>query len=189
MASNRHLGRIVAFQSLYEEDFRQNSEDVSVDVSEILDRNISRHDKAIDDKKFVIDLYKGVLGKKKELDGIIAPLAPDWPIEQIATVDKIVLRIALYELILEPGEVPPKVAINEAVELAKSFGGDNSSKFVNGVLGSAYREHFPDASEKPETKKVKAESKTDKAEKNKKKQSKPKSSTKVEKESKTKDKK
>lgn len=142
MASNRHLGRIVAFQSLYEHDFRAWCEDESLDREEVLLRNIDRHKKSIDDKDFVKRLYSGVLDKQDELDNIIIPLAPDWPIEQIAIVDKIVLRISLYELIIDPAGVPPKVVINEAVELAKSFGGDNASKFINGVLGSAFREHI-----------------------------------------------
>ena len=109
MASNRHLSRIIALQSLYEYDFRTSLDmpELKTDMQEILDRN--------------------------------APAAPEWPIDQIAKVDKSILRLAVYELIIKK-EVPPKVAINEAVELAKSFGGDNSSKFINGVLGTIYRQ-------------------------------------------------
>jgi N utilization substance protein B len=139
MASNRHLGRIVALQTLYEYEFRTQSEDTSADVDEILTRNLTRYETAIEDKAFVSDLVKGVLAEQADLDAKIQPIAPDWPIEQIARIDRSVLRIGLYEL-LHLGEiVPPKVAINEAVELAKAFGSDNSSKFVNGVLGTAYR--------------------------------------------------
>lgn len=139
MASNRHLGRIVALQTLYEFEFRTQSEDSSVVVDEILDRNLERYDSAIDDKGFVRELVQGVITQQSALDTTIQPIAPDWPIEQIARVDRSILRIGLYELLHRADKVPPKVAINEAVELAKAFGSDNSSKFVNGVLGTAYR--------------------------------------------------
>ena len=139
MASNRHLGRIVALQTLYEYEFRTQSEDASVDIDEILGRNLERYETAIDDKPFVSDLVKGVIAEQADLDAKIQPIAPDWPIEQIARIDRSVLRIGLYELLHLATVVPPKVAINEAVELAKAFGSDNSSKFINGVLGTAYR--------------------------------------------------
>jgi N utilization substance protein B len=139
MASNRHLGRIVALQTLYEYEFRTQSEDTSVDIDEILGRNLERYETAIDDKPFVSDLVKGVIAAQPDLDAKIQPIAPDWPIEQIARIDRSVLRIGLYELLHLADVVPPKVAINEAVELAKAFGSDNSSKFINGVLGTAYR--------------------------------------------------
>jgi transcription antitermination protein NusB len=104
-----------------------------------LGRNLERYDETIDDKEFVGQLVHGVAGQVEKLDATIQPIAPEWPLEQIARVDRTILRMALYEL-LEMGKmVPPKVAINEAVELAKAFGSDNSSKFVNGVLGTAYR--------------------------------------------------
>lgn len=140
MASNRHLGRIVALQTLYEYEFRIGSGDQSADLEEILNRNLQRYDTAIEDKKFVSDLVDGVLAQKTELDNKIQPIAPDWPIEQISRVDRNILRMGIYELLNTTNTVPPKVAINEAVELAKAFGSDNSSKFVNGVLGTAYRE-------------------------------------------------
>lgn len=139
MASNRHLGRIVALQSLYEYEFRTQSEDASVDIDEILGRNLERYEEMIDDKQFVTDLVHGIVEKQAELDEKIRPLAPDWPLEQVARVDRAILRMGLYELLYLAAIVPPKVAINEAVELAKAFGSDNSSKFVNGVLGTAYR--------------------------------------------------
>lgn len=139
MASNRHLGRIVALQTLYEFEFRSQSGDTSVDIDEILDRNLERYESAIEDKKFVSALVKGVIKAQADLDGKIQPIAPEWPIEQIARVDRNIIRIGLYELLHHGDKVPPKVAINEAVELAKAFGSDNSSKFVNGVLGTAFR--------------------------------------------------
>jgi len=167
MASNRHLGRIVAFQSLYEEDFRRSCGDTDVKPKDILKRNIDRHKKAIDDQDFVKNLFSGVLKNNSKLDEMIAPLAPDWPIDQIAVVDKIILRIALYELVVDPSDVPPKVAINEAVELSKSFGGDNASKFVNGVLGSAHKKYLEEdvkqkADKSSTTKDVKESKKKDK---------------------------
>lgn len=139
MASNRHLGRIVALQTLYELEFRKESADDSADVKEILSRNLERYETAIDDTSFVETLVTGVLEQQKALDDNIQPIAPDWPIDQIARIDRNILRIGVYELLHQAEVVPPKVAINEAVELAKAFGSDNSSKFVNGVLGTAYR--------------------------------------------------
>lgn len=139
MASNRHLGRIVALQSLYEYEFRTQSEDKTVDIDEILGRNLERYESAIDDKDFVSRIARGVLEQQAELDAQIQPIAPDWPIEQIARIDRTILRMGLYELLFLADIVPPKVVINEAVELAKAFGSDNSSKFVNGVLGTAFR--------------------------------------------------
>ncbi len=139
MSSNRHLGRIVALQSLYEFEFRTESGDDTVSVSDILTRNLSRYESAIDDTTFVETLVNGVLTERDDIDGKIQPIAPDWPIEQIARIDRNILRIGVYELLHQAEIVPPKVVINEAVELAKAFGSDNSSKFVNGVLGTAYR--------------------------------------------------
>ena len=139
MASNRHLGRIVALQTLYEYEFRKQSADDSVDVDEILTRNLARYESTIDDKDFVGSIVKGVIANQDDLDAKIQPIAPEWPIDQIARIDRNILRIGLYELLHQAKIVPPKVAINEAVELAKAFGSDNSSKFINGVLGTAYR--------------------------------------------------
>lgn len=139
MASNRHLGRIVALQTLYEFEFRTECGDTTVDVAEVLGRNLARYETAIDDTDFVDALVRGVLKEQAGIDEKIQPIAPDWPIEQIARIDRNILRIGVYELLNEAKVVPPKVAINEAVELAKAFGSDNSSKFVNGVLGTAYR--------------------------------------------------
>jgi len=139
MASNRHLGRIIALQTLYEYDFRVDCSDGEVKLKEILKRNLVRYEKSLDDKAFVEDLVAGVLEREKALDELLQPIAPEWPIDQIARVDRTILRMAVYELTERGDDVPPKVVINEAVELAKAFGSDNSSKFVNGVLGTAYR--------------------------------------------------
>ena len=139
MASNRHLGRIVALQTLYEYEFRRQSEDTNLDLGEVLQRNIERYQESIDDKDFVQQLVDGVLKTQEELDGKLQPMAPGWPLDQIARIDRNVLRMGLYELLYKADSVPPKVVINEAVELAKAFGSDNSSKFINGVLGTAYR--------------------------------------------------
>ena len=138
MASNRHLGRIVALQTLYEQDFRLECEDKDLVPDEVLVRNIERYKETIDDKDFIEQLVHGVDNHRDELDDIIRPVAPEWPIEQIARMDRTILRIGVYELTFNKS-VPPKVVINEAVELAKAFGGDNSSKFVNGVLGTVLR--------------------------------------------------
>jgi N utilization substance protein B len=139
MASNRHLGRIVALQTLYEYEFRMESKDATVDVDDILTRNLDRYKTAINDREFVEVLVKGVIADQAQIDAKIQPIAPDWPIDQIARIDRNILRIGFYELLYQPSAIPPKVAINEAVELAKAFGSDNSSKFINGVLGTAYR--------------------------------------------------
>ena len=139
MASNRHLGRMIALQTLYEYEFRVQSEDKWANSSEILKRNLERYKSSIDDFSFIEKLVNGVIELQLKLDEQLAPLAPDWPIEQISRIDRAVLRLGVYELVHSDEEVPYKVVINEAVELAKSFGSDNSGKFVNGVLGTAYR--------------------------------------------------
>lgn len=139
MASNRHLGRIIALQTLYEVEFRQEVEDTSLSVKDVLGRNLSRYEKAVEDKAFVADLIDGVLENREDLDAKLQPIAPGWPLSQIARIDRNILRLGLYELLHRQEVVPPKVVINEAVELAKAFGSDNSSKFINGVLGTAFR--------------------------------------------------
>lgn len=150
MASNRHLGRIVALQALYEFDFRMRSGDSSVDIEEIITRNLSRYKDTIDDLAFVEKLIRGVAKNFDELDAKLAPLAPEWPLTQISRIDHAILRLSLYELFEMPEvKIPSKVTINEAVELAKSFGAENSSKFINGVLGSAWRQAHPEESARP----------------------------------------
>ncbi len=139
MASNRHLGRIVALQTLYEYEMRTQSDDPDVSVEDIMTRNIERYESQIDDVDFIRSLIKGVIDNCKDLDEKLQPIAPEWPIDQISRIDRATLRIGMYELFYRMDQVPPKVAINEAVEIAKAFGSDNSSKFINGVLGTAYR--------------------------------------------------
>lgn len=139
MASNRHLGRIIALQTLYEYDFRERLGDETAKIDEILTRNLKRYEDRVDDKEFVRQLVMGVNKAGRQLDAIIAPVAPDWPLNQIAIVDRDILRMAVFELSEFNGKIPPKVAINEAIELAKSFGAENSSRFVNGVLGTIWR--------------------------------------------------
>lgn len=136
MASNRHLGRIVALQTLYELDFRIEVSEKQLDTEAVLSRNVARYSEVMEDKDFVCELVRGVLKDTKELDSYLQPLAPEWPLAQIARVDRTVLRIGLWEM-KNSEDVPVRVIINEAVELAKGFGADNSSKFVNGVLGTA----------------------------------------------------
>lgn len=139
MASNRHLGRIIALQTLYEEEFRKECNDVAFNLDEVLKRNIRRYAEMVDDREFIEHLVRGVIEYVAAIDEKLQPIAPDWPIRNIARMDRLVLRMGAYELLYETG-VPPKVVINEAVELAKSFGGENSSKFVNGVLGTLLRQ-------------------------------------------------
>ena len=131
--SNRHLSRIIVLQTLYEWDFRPEA-----DLIELAKLNVENFPEPVDEA-FIERVVNGVIEHVSELDTVIARAAPEWPVEQIASIDKTVLRIAIYELAHEE-ETPPRVVINEAVELAKAFGGDNSSKFINGVLGTLYRE-------------------------------------------------
>ncbi len=137
--ANRHLSRSIVLQTLFEWDFG-----VSKDVSEpnvILERNIEEFGPGLNDDAFIKELFDGVQKKREIIDEIIEKAAPDWPIAKISIVDRNILRLGLYELLFGDREqVPPKVAINESIELAKSFGGDNSSRFVNGVLGAVYKE-------------------------------------------------
>ncbi len=136
--ANRHLSRSIAMQTLYEWDFwgRDDSK-----MEEILDRNVKEFGPGLEDDQFARALVAGVLAEREKIDKIIEKTAPEWPLEQINLIDRNVLRIGIYELLFgNREEVPPKVAINEAIELGKSFGGNTSGKFVNGVLGTIYRE-------------------------------------------------
>lgn len=136
--ANRHLSRSIVLQSLFEWDFTGCDKS---HVEDVLLRNIQEFAPGLNDTTFMTDLLKKVISKQPELDLIIEKAAPQWPIDRIAIVDRNVLRIGLFELLFgDRGEVPPKVAINEAIELAKTFGGENSGKFVNGVLGAVYKE-------------------------------------------------
>ena len=136
--ANRHLSRSIVLQSLFEWDSRgQHDESYPAIVS----RNIKEFAPGMGDDSFVADLMKGILAKKEDLKEIIEKAAPDWPIEKISPVDRNVLRLGLYELLFaDRSEVPAKVAINEAIELAKTYGGETSGRFVNGVLGAVYKE-------------------------------------------------
>lgn len=136
--ANRHLSRSIVLQTLFECDIRE--KDVK-EANEILMRNATEFAGGVSDVPFMINLLEIVFGKEKEIDVIIEKAAPDWPIEKISVVDRNVLRIGLAELLFaNRNEVPAKVAINEAIELAKTFGGESSGKFVNGVLGAVYKE-------------------------------------------------
>ena len=136
--ANRHLARSIAMQILFEWDFNGYDDKK---IPGILKRDVEEFAPGMEGDGFVKKIVDGVLKKRKKIDDVIGHAAPEWPIGQIARVDRNVLRVGLYELLFgDRTEVPPKVAINEAIELAKSFGGDSSGRFVNGVLGTVYRE-------------------------------------------------
>ena len=145
-------------QSLYEWDFGGKKMEA---LPEIIAHNTKEFAPGIEDANFIDNLVNGVISKIEQIDKIIEKAAPQWPLEQIATVDRAVLRLGIYELLFgNRDEVPPKVAINESIELAKTFGGNASGKFVNGVLGTIYREiGEPGKDDAP--KKAKEESKTE----------------------------
>jgi len=133
--SNRHLARTIALQTLYQWDF--NNQDDSK-IEQIMHNNLAEFAPQFDDRGFIDNLVFGVLKQQPQIDSLIVQYAPEWPLEQITMVDRNVLRIGIYEMKFNP-EIPEKVAINEAIELAKAFGGESSGKFVNGVLGSIYK--------------------------------------------------
>ena len=136
--ANRHLARSVVLQSLFEWDFRGLPNE---DVTETITRIANEFAPGMGDSQFIEELVQNVLSKQSDLDKIIEKAAPDWPLDKISFIDRNILRMGLFELIFaDRKEVPAKVAINEAIELAKGFGGENSGKFVNGVLGSVYKE-------------------------------------------------
>ncbi|MCX6819713.1 MAG: transcription antitermination factor NusB [Candidatus Adlerbacteria bacterium] len=136
--ANRHLSRSVVLQTLFEWDFRDCKNDF---IEEALMRNAGEFAPAAGDLPFMEDLLRGTVARKADLDLVIEKAAPEWPLDRIALVDRNVLRLGLYELLFADREkVPAKVAINEAIELAKNFGGENSGRFVNGVLGAVYKE-------------------------------------------------
>ncbi len=136
--ASRHLARSVAMQALYEWDFKERNNEL---LPGILAHTIKEFGDGIEEPEFIVLLVKGTLEHIDEIDRIIERAAPQWPIDQIAMVDRNVLRLGLFELMWGDREaVPPKVAINEAIELAKSFGGESSGRFINGVLGTVYKE-------------------------------------------------
>ncbi|MDO8560683.1 MAG: transcription antitermination factor NusB [bacterium] len=155
--ASRHLARSIAMQTLYEWDFNNQEPD---QLESIMAKNIAEFGPGLEDTEFVKNLVSGVVNHKKEIDAIIEKAAPEWPISQIAAVDRNVLRLGLYELLFgKREEVPPKVAINESIELAKSFGGESSGRFINGVLGTVYREIGEPGKEHPSRNEKKAEEK------------------------------
>lgn len=129
---NRHYARIVAFQALFEADFVN-----SRSVEKIIERYIKNLKLKGENVDFAKSLATKTISKRNGIDAAIEKFAPEWPINQVAIVDRNILRVAICEL--EEMDTPPKVVINEAVELAKSFGSQTSSKFINGVLGSVFR--------------------------------------------------
>ncbi len=133
---NRHLARSIVMQSLFEWDFRGCP---SAGLPAIVDRNLKEFGPGLEETVFVNKTIEGVLDHSTEIDALIVKYAPAWPIEQITLVDRNILRIGIFELQFT-SDIPPKVAINEAIELAKSFGGPSSGKFVNGVLGTMYND-------------------------------------------------
>lgn len=155
--SNRHLARSIAMQTLYEWDFRRAE---LKEIPGLIKNNLQNFAQGLEDNNFTEDLVTGVLKKQKDIDALLAQYAPQWPIEQITPVDRNVLRLGIYELKFVE-EIPSKVAINEAIELAKTFGGNASGKFVNGVLGAIYKE----MAEKNQLKKVDMEEKSSQEEK------------------------
>lgn len=147
--SNRHLCRSIAMQSLYEWDF-ESSLVGEIDKSarfqkkrldEIVNVNTKDYSSESSENDFTTELIDGIFKNLKKIDSVIKRLAPEWPLEQVTIIDRNILRIGIFELMFNKREdVPPKVAINEAIELAKTFGGKSSGKFVNGVLGTLYKE-------------------------------------------------
>lgn len=144
--SNRHLSRTVAMQTLYEWDFTHTlaehpalSDAERTELLHLLAQNTQEFAPGVDDQGFAESLVRGVTDHCSAIDATITKYAPEWPIDQITNVDRNILRLGVFELVYG-GEVPAKVAINEAIELAKGFGGESSGKFVNGVLGAIYKD-------------------------------------------------
>ena len=147
--SNRHLSRSITMQSLYEWDFQNSIIDnikkrdkfSKKELDRVVQNNIKEYGIGIEKDNFILDTINGVFKHLENIDSTIQRLAPEWPINQVTIIDRNILRIGIYELVFSKrSDVPPKVAINEAIELAKSFGGNSSGKFINGVLGSLYKE-------------------------------------------------
>lgn len=134
--ANRHLGRTIIMQSLYQWDFRGKDQS---ELERALVKNLQEFAPEFDDVPFVENTINGILKNLPVIDALITKYAPQWPLDQITIVDRNVLRIGVFELKFSP-EIPARVAINESIELAKTFGGESSGKFVNGVLGAIYRD-------------------------------------------------
>ena len=155
---SRHLSRSLALQTLYEWDFYHQEQDKLLDF---LDKNIKEFAPGLENKEFSEKLVGGVTKNLKSIDNIIQKAAPQWALDQISLTDRNVLRLGIYELLYSNyDEVPPKVAINEAIELAKAFGGPSSGKFVNGVLGTIYREMGEPRKDEKSKKQIEAEKKS-----------------------------
>lgn len=136
--ANRHLSRSIVLQTLFEWDFNVTKK---INVKEVAIRNLREFAPGLEDDVFVFSLLEEIIKKNKIIDEIIEKAAPEWPLDKISLIDRNILRIGLTELLFgDRTQVPPKVAINEAIELAKTYGGENSSKFINGVLGAVYKE-------------------------------------------------
>ncbi len=156
--ATRHLSRSILFQSLYEWDFYRTKLNKNVDLMAIIDRNMKDVMPLIDEPDFIYRLTKNLIDHFDEINNIIEKTAPEWPIDQISLTDRNILRLGLAELMFAPkNEVPPKVAINEAIELAKNFGTESSSKFINGVLGTVYRQMVEEGIIKESDKKDKSD--------------------------------
>ncbi len=134
--SNRHLSRTIAMQTLYEWDFNHRSQK----LLDLINDNTKQYAEGLEETNFIEQLVRGVTKNLPEIDAKIEKYAPEWPIDKITIIDRNVLRLGLYELFFETEKVPPKVIINEAIEMAKTFGGSSSGKFVNGVLGAVYHD-------------------------------------------------
>lgn len=132
---NRHMSRVLVLQALFAWDFNK----TQGNPEKILNYTKKEFTPSNDEENFASKLLKNIVDKWKELNKLITEHAPEWPLKQISIVDRNILRIGIYELKYND-TIPPKVAINEAIELAKKYGGDNSSKFINGVLGTIYKE-------------------------------------------------
>lgn len=141
--SNRHLARTIALQTLYQLDFlsKKNGAKLGIkdDIDDTITYNLKEFAPSFQDDGFIKSLIMGVIENNEKIEGYIIKYAPSWPIDKIAMVDRNVLRIGIYELVFNK-EIPPRVAINEAIELSKNFGGDSSGRFVNGVLGAIYND-------------------------------------------------
>ena len=134
--SNRHLARMIAMQALYQWDFIGQPQEKIDEIISFVRREFAPN---FEDGGFIESLVKGVIEKITEINQLVGQFAPNWPLESITIIDRNILRLGIFELKFSPA-VPSKVAINEAIELAKSFGGEASGKFVNGVLGAIYKE-------------------------------------------------
>lgn len=142
--SNRYTSRTLAVQTLYEWDFRGKDDGM---LQEVLDYNFAEFAPDFDDEGFAKKLIEGVVAHLRDIDSFIVTYAPEWPLDQITTIDRNILRLGIYEMVYD-SDIPARVAINESIELAKAYGGASSSKFVNGVLGSIYKHVLADITEK-----------------------------------------